>query len=126
GQVHEVHTGVMLRTDQEERVFTEKTAVEFWPLTDREIERYIATQDPFDKAGAYGIQGPGAVLVKQIRGDYYNVVGLPISRVVRELRPFMEDWGWEQSSRHSGYNSINCGNNCPFLSQLFAIFVNFC
>ncbi|WP_010531724.1 Maf family protein [Lentibacillus jeotgali] len=91
GQVHEVHTGVMLRTSQEERVFTEKTAVEFWPLTDSEIERYIATRDPFDKAGAYGIQGPGAVLVKQIRGDYYNIVGLPISRVVRELKPFTED-----------------------------------
>ncbi|MFC4557804.1 Maf family protein [Virgibacillus kekensis] len=86
GRVHEVYTGVMLRTQNKERVFVEKTSVEFWPLTDQEINQYIATRDPFDKAGAYGIQSEGAVLVKGISGDYYNVVGLPVSRVVRELR----------------------------------------
>ncbi|RYG73037.1 septum formation inhibitor Maf [Lentibacillus lipolyticus] len=89
GSAHDVYTGVMLRTRDEERVFVEKTAVEFWPLPDREIANYIATGDPMDKAGAYGIQSEGAVLVKRINGDYFNVVGLPISRVVRELGPYM-------------------------------------
>ncbi|WP_174614575.1 Maf family protein [Virgibacillus ihumii] len=85
GEMHEVYTGVMFRTQKTERVFVEKTSVEFWPLSDEEIKQYIATGDPFDKAGAYGIQSEGAVLVKGITGDYYNVVGLPVSRVVREL-----------------------------------------
>lgn len=62
--------------------------VEFWPLTENEIHAYIATKDVYDKAGAYGIQSQGAALVKKINGDYYNVVGLPISRVVRELKGF--------------------------------------
>ncbi|WP_099159611.1 Maf family protein [Virgibacillus ndiopensis] len=89
GNVHEVYTGVMIRTNNDERVFIEKTLVEFWALSHDEIESYISTQDPFDKAGAYGIQTKGAILVKKITGDYYNVVGLPISRVVRELRNFL-------------------------------------
>ncbi|WP_077328600.1 Maf family protein [Virgibacillus siamensis] len=90
GKIHEVYTGVMLRTQMTEQVFVEKTLVEFWPLSDDEINRYIITGDPFDKAGAYGIQSGGAVLVKGIQGDYYNVVGLPVSRVVRELERI---WG---------------------------------
>lgn len=58
----------------------------FWELTDEEIKAYISSGEPFDKAGAYGIQGFGSMLVKQIRGDYFTVVGLPVSRTVRELR----------------------------------------
>ncbi|MFD1037324.1 Maf family protein [Virgibacillus byunsanensis] len=86
GQVHEVYTGVAIRANAEEIFFTEKTSVEFWTLSDEDIMSYISTRDPFDKAGGYGIQSEGAVLVRSIHGDYYNVVGLPISRVVRELR----------------------------------------
>ena len=63
------------------------TKVEFFPLSDREIESYIATGEPMDKAGAYGIQGRGALLVKRIHGDYFTVVGLPIAEVVRHLPP---------------------------------------
>ncbi|AXI08834.1 septum formation protein Maf [Oceanobacillus zhaokaii] len=88
GDVHEVYTGVMIRSVDNEIVFAERTKVEFWPLTKDEIEWYISTNEPYDKAGAYGIQGIGAMFVKQIIGDYYNVMGLPISRVVRELRKF--------------------------------------
>jgi septum formation protein len=88
GAVHEVYTGVTILSEQQEASFVEKTLVEFWPLTHQEIEAYLATNDSFDKAGAYGIQSFGATLVKKIIGDYYNVVGLPISRVVRELENF--------------------------------------
>ena len=62
--------------------------MEFWPLSDEEIASYVETNDPYDKAGGYGIQSLGAIFIKRIVGDYYNVVGLPLSRVVRELREF--------------------------------------
>jgi septum formation protein len=88
GDVHEVFTGVTIRSKEKEVSFVERTLVEFWPLSDGDINDYIATGDVYDKAGAYGIQSKGATLVKKINGDYYNVVGLPISRVVRELRQF--------------------------------------
>lgn len=88
GSIHEVFTGVMVRSSDHENIFVEKTKVEFWPLSTDDIEWYVATDEPYDKAGAYGIQNLGAVLVKQIIGDYFNVVGLPLSRVVRELRKF--------------------------------------
>lgn len=88
GNVHEVLTGVMIRSINDEIVFVEQTKVEFWPLSNKEINWYVSTKDPYDKAGGYGIQSIGAMFVKQIIGDYYNVVGLPISRVVRELRTF--------------------------------------
>lgn len=88
GSIHTVYTGVMIRSFSDEIVFVEQTNVEFWPLSIEEIDWYVSTNDPYDKAGAYGIQGIGAMLVKKIYGDYYNVVGLPISRVVRELRKF--------------------------------------
>ncbi|WP_188206989.1 Maf family protein [Alkalibacillus aidingensis] len=85
GDTHEVFTGVMIRSQDNEITFVEKTQVEFWPLSQEEIKWYITTNDPYDKAGAYGIQSIGAMFVKQIIGDYYNVVGLPISRVLRCL-----------------------------------------
>ncbi len=88
GTTHDVYTGVAIRSKHEQVVFAEKTVVEFWPLDSVEIDWYIETNEPDDKAGAYAIQGLGARFVKQINGDYYNVVGLPVSRVVRELRKF--------------------------------------
>lgn len=92
GNIHDVYTGVSLRSHVKQISFVEKTSVEFWSLTDEEIYDYIQTKDPFDKAGAYGIQSQGAILVKRIIGDYFNVVGLPISRVVRELKQFNIDY----------------------------------
>ncbi|MFD1849815.1 Maf family protein [Oceanobacillus bengalensis] len=88
GNIHEVFTAVMIRSSDDEFIFVESTNVEFWPLREEEINWYISTNEPYDKAGAYGIQQTGAMFVKQVIGDYYNVVGLPISRVVRELRRF--------------------------------------
>lgn len=85
---HEVYTGVSIRSAKDEYVFVEKTNVTFWKLSEEEIEQYIETEDPYDKAGAYGIQSLGAAFVKEIQGDYYNVVGLPLSRTVRTLKKF--------------------------------------
>ena len=65
------------------------TEVTFYPLKAEEIEEYIATGESMDKAGAYGIQGKGSLLVKGIKGDYFNVVGLPVARLSRELKAFV-------------------------------------
>ena len=86
GREHIVHTGVALLSRQRERVFSEQTAVKFIELSDEEIFAYIETGDPMDKAGAYGIQGGGALFVEGIRGDFYNVMGLPVCRLARQLR----------------------------------------
>lgn len=83
GTSHSVFTGVAVIKDGKTHSFTEETKVRFFPLDDYEIERYIATGEPFDKAGAYGIQDIGALLVEGIDGDYYNVMGLPVGRLFR-------------------------------------------
>ena len=85
GRVHTVVTGCTVCQDGKATSFSELTRVEFYPLSDREILEYIATGEPFDKAGAYGIQGRGCVLVKRIEGDFFNVMGLPVARLKREL-----------------------------------------
>jgi septum formation protein len=86
GNQHEVYTGVSILSSQATARFYEKTEVLFWELTDGEIMSYVQTGEPLDKAGAYGIQGYGSMLVKKIIGDYYAVVGLPVSRTIRELK----------------------------------------
>ena len=87
GRTHQVATGVCLRQGAREDAFTVRTCVTFYPLGDAEIDAYVATGEPLDKAGAYGIQGVGGrLLVRGIDGDFYNVVGLPIAEVVRHLR----------------------------------------
>ena len=88
GKKHDVITAVAIRSIEKEVVFSVTTTVEFWPLTEDEIKGYINTDEPYDKAGAYGIQGLARIFIKQIEGDYFNVVGLPISYVIRELRNF--------------------------------------
>ncbi len=88
GRVHTVHTGVALIKDEKIKTFCEATKVEFYHLTEEEIKAYVATKEPMDKAGAYGIQGKGCILIRKIDGDYFNVVGLPVSAVYRELRDF--------------------------------------
>lgn len=92
GRTHHVSTGVCIMIDPwpeegepRETSFVETTDVTFYDLTDEEIAAYVATMEPLDKAGAYGIQGTGRLLVRRIEGDYHNVVGLPVARVVREL-----------------------------------------
>lgn len=92
GHTHQVYTGVALlsQTDniKSEHCFCECTDVTFYPISDAELHAYIETGDPMDKAGAYGIQGPFAIHVKEIAGDYNNVVGLPIARLYHVLKDF--------------------------------------
>lgn len=88
GKVHTVVTGCSVYQGGRHISFSDTTRVEFYPLSDREMTEYIATGEPFDKAGAYGIQGRGSVLVRRIEGDFFNVMGLPVGRLKRELMNF--------------------------------------
>lgn len=85
GKTHSVVTGVCVRSGGRIDTFECETLVSFFDLSAEEIERYVSTTEPYDKAGGYGIQGKGCLLVKKIEGDYQNVVGLPISRLYRLL-----------------------------------------
>ena len=92
GRVHEVITGVSLTTDKKEILFAETTRVRFHALTRSAIEYYVDEYRPYDKAGAYAIQEwIGVIGIKSIEGDFYNVMGLPVSRVVRELNKLWTD-----------------------------------
>lgn len=91
GRQHEVFTGVTVRQGPHCVTEVETTLVAFRPLTEQEISWYVATGEPMDKAGAYGIQGLGGLLVEGIRGDYANVVGLPVGRLYRMLLGFGVD-----------------------------------
>ncbi len=91
GNTHSVFTGVTLVLIDKsgragELVFYEKTDVKMHTMTEEEIDRYIATGEPMDKAGSYGIQGKCAIYIEKIDGDYNNVVGLPITRIYQELK----------------------------------------
>ena len=90
GQTHQVLTGYAICCKAKSRSFSEtiKTDVLFKNLTDEEIEWYIHTKEPFDKAGAYAIQGLGAVIVERIEGDYSTVIGLPLSALTEALKEF--------------------------------------
>lgn len=89
GRGHEVYTGVTIiyeeNGERKTLTFHEKTIVHFYPMTDAQIREYVATGDPMDKAGSYGIQGFCARYIRGIEGDYNNVVGLPVGRVYQEL-----------------------------------------
>ena len=88
GRHHTVYTGVTVRRGEQILTAHEATRVHFRPLTPAEIEAYISTGEPMDKAGSYGIQGYGAMLVEGISGDYFNVVGLPVCLLGRMLEKF--------------------------------------
>lgn len=85
GRTHTVYTGVAIVCGNRKRSFYSKTDVTFFELSQSEIDNYVATGEPMDKAGAYGIQGLGCRLVERINGDFYTVMGLPIARLLREL-----------------------------------------
>lgn len=90
GRSHQVMTGLCVLQGARERVVTEVTDVCFRALSEQEIEGYVRSGEPMDKAGAYGIQGRGALFVQKIVGDYYNVMGLPVCRlgqILREMVP---------------------------------------
>ena len=88
GRSHTVYTGVTVLRDGQRLTEHEATTVRFRPLTGEEIDAYIATGEPMDKAGAYGIQELGGLLVEGIEGDYFNVMGLPICRLGQMLTRF--------------------------------------
>ncbi|MBE5957229.1 MAG: septum formation inhibitor Maf [Lachnospiraceae bacterium] len=92
GNIHQVYTGVTLIKYEngicQKKTFYEKTDVYFYPLTDEKIHTYIASGNCMDKAGAYGIQCEAAAFVQKIDGDYNNVVGLPIARLLKEMEQF--------------------------------------
>lgn len=105
GKTHAVSTGVSIVVVDEheakpacETAFVETTLVSFYPLSDATIDAYIASGEPFDKAGAYGIQGRGSMLVQQIEGDYFTVVGLPLARTIRELDLLLERTSTQEPS----------------------------
>ncbi len=89
-RTHQVYTGlaIILRKEDEKQIYlmNERTDVTLYPISDYELKEYIATGDSMDKAGAYGIQGSFAVHVKEIKGDYNNVVGLPIARLYQAIK----------------------------------------
>ena len=86
GKEHSVYTGVALLSGEQEIVFAEETRVQMCPMTPEESLWYVNTGEPMDKAGAYGIQGLCARFIRQIQGDYNNVVGLPVGRIYQELK----------------------------------------
>ncbi len=88
GAKHTVCTGVTVRRGDALRCFTTSTDVWFRALTERELQNYVAGGEPMDKAGAYGIQGLGALLVERIDGDFFNVMGLPLAPLAQALREF--------------------------------------
>ena len=88
GRDHEVYTGVTVLDGEGELCEAERSVVHFRQLSDEEIRRYIATGEPMDKAGSYGIQGLGSLLVEKIDGDFFNVMGLPLLRLSRMLANF--------------------------------------
>ncbi len=88
GKTHSVYTGVTICSNEKSETFSVRSDVTFFDLTKEEIENYIKTKEPMDKAGAYGIQGKGSLLVKSVSGDFFNIVGLPISLVYRRLKAF--------------------------------------
>lgn len=88
GRTHRVLTGVCIISEEKEICFCDTTQVTFYQLSDETVRSYIATGECSDKAGAYGIQGYGSVLIKEIKGDYFSVMGLPVAKAARALGEF--------------------------------------
>ena len=89
GATHQVHTGVCVSDGVRTESFVDSCKVTFFPIGEEEIERYAATKEPYDKAGAYAIQGRAALWLDRIEGDYYTIMGLPVSRTVHLLAQFV-------------------------------------
>lgn len=116
GREHMVYTGVTVLVkkgpDRKTITFSEGTGVRIAPMTDREIADYIATGEPYDKAGGYGIQGTFGKFVEGIHGDYYNVVGLPLHRLyeaLKTVRKDLQESGQEPAGRADPHGGLSCG-----------------
>ena len=92
GRDHQVMTGCTILRGEQAVSFTEVTDLHFRPLSDREIDRYVASGEPMDKAGSYGIQGGAALFCSHMAGDYYNVMGLPLCTLVQKLAQAVPEW----------------------------------
>ena len=90
GHTHEVVTAVTILYQDQIETFSSIAEVEFYPLSEEEIEEYISTNEPFDKAGAYAIQGDAAKFIRSIHGDYYTIVGLPIGELYQRLKKYLD------------------------------------
>ncbi len=101
GRAHEVYTGLCVKNKEKTVSRACRTAVRFRHLSDEEIERYVATGEPLDKAGAYGISGLGALLIEGIEGDFWNVVGFPVAAFGEVMRKEFgtEIMPWKQTRR---------------------------
>lgn len=88
GRVHQVYTGLCVCSKEKTLSLVSRADVRFYNLSDAVIDAYIATKEPMDKAGAYGIQGVGSMLVRSIEGDYFTIVGLPMAKAARMLGEF--------------------------------------
>ncbi len=88
-QTHEVITGVCIIKEGQQYLINSISKVTFYPLTEREIEDYVNSCEPYDKAGAYAIQGKGATLISHIEGDYFTIMGLPLAQVYRQLKQLL-------------------------------------
>lgn len=95
GAEHLVHTGVCVSLGGRTESFVDTCRVRFFSISEEEIERYIATSEPYDKAGGYAIQGRAALWLDSIAGDYYTIMGLPVSRTARLLERF----GWKNGEK---------------------------
>ena len=89
GATHRVHTGVCVSDGVRTESFVDSCRVTFFPIGETEIEAYTATAEPYDKAGAYAIQGRAALWLDHIEGDYYTIMGLPVSRTVQLVQRFV-------------------------------------
>ena len=98
GRAHQVMTGCTVLRGQKDETFTEVTDIHFRPLSPGEIRRYVATGEPMDKAGAYGIQGGAALFCQRMEGDYYNVMGLPVCALGQILKQIAPEWMEEQQA----------------------------
>lgn len=90
GKTHTVVSGVAIVWKGKAELFHEETSVTFYDLDEDLLLRYLDSREPYDKAGAYGIQGMGKLFVRELHGDYFNVMGLPIAAVYRHLKPYLE------------------------------------
>lgn len=91
GKTHSVFTGVCIADGKEENCFFEETKVTMTEISEEEAAAYVESGEPFDKAGAYAIQGLASIFISKIEGDYFNVVGLPVCRLYGEIKKIAED-----------------------------------
>ena len=88
-KTHEVVTGVTILYKDQVETFSSVAKVNFYPLSEEEIDEYVSTNEPMDKAGAYAIQGDAAKFIRSIEGDYYTIVGLPIAELYHRLKHYL-------------------------------------